>query len=493
MRLINNLKLHFENPFRLDLRTLALFRILLGLLLIFDILSRLGSFGIFYTESGLIPLELTPYKTRTLWSVFFLSTNEYYIFGVFVWGLLSAICFTIGYRTKLAGIFCWIFICSIQYRAWFLLCGGDLLIRILFFVGIFLPLDQYFSVTKKSIQEKTVFNFVIVLYFIQLCFIYYTAAMGRDHHSWWIDATAISDVLKHKPSASYFAQFILFFPLILKFLTRWTMLIEFFFPFIMFIPFNTQKIKLISALTMMLLHFGILTFMNIGLFPYASMLSWLILLPSSFWEFKYMMIFEKWLSSLFSIKIERIIFPEIVNKALRVISTLVITLTLILTLRGVARPLKVNNLITVVKAVLHMEPYKSIGNVLAFSERWTLFSGVPLDHDKWISIVAFFPIDKEIGEFYNVLQEESFHHTMPTDWRKMYPTFRHWYYFRNIMGFSKRKKKYHPHLTRYYCNNVVRNGRKPKNIGIFIRAKKYGPKESHIYRRALAQRECSKK
>ena len=41
--------------FGLDLRALALFRILLGVILLVDLAARVGDIGVFYTDSGVLP------------------------------------------------------------------------------------------------------------------------------------------------------------------------------------------------------------------------------------------------------------------------------------------------------------------------------------------------------------------------------------------------------------------------------------------------------
>ena len=121
-----------SNVFSIDLRSLALFRVCLGLLLLFDLIFRGFDLVDFYTDSGVLPRALA-LKFLNLGEMSFhmmSGTKEvqailFIINGIFIIQLL------LGYKTRLATLLCYIFFISLDYRNYYqTFDGGDSLVRV---------------------------------------------------------------------------------------------------------------------------------------------------------------------------------------------------------------------------------------------------------------------------------------------------------------------------------------------------------------------------
>jgi hypothetical protein len=70
----------------------------------------------------------------------------------------------------------------------------------------------------------------------------------------------------------------------MQFMTYSTWCLEFFGPFLLFIPFKTQWFRLLAMVSFIGLHMGIFLTMAIGFFPWTCMAAWLMVMPSMVWD-----------------------------------------------------------------------------------------------------------------------------------------------------------------------------------------------------------------
>jgi len=118
--------------FGFDLRSLALFRIALALVVLVD-LSPLGS---------LSKVSASPFY----WSIFALSDSVLVQSILFIVAIAIALLLLIGYHTRLATIATWALIVSLHHRNPLLLFAADDVIRAVLFWAMFLPLGACYSV-----------------------------------------------------------------------------------------------------------------------------------------------------------------------------------------------------------------------------------------------------------------------------------------------------------------------------------------------------------
>ena len=140
------------NWFRVDLRTLGIFRFILGFVCFIDICRRFKYIEVFYSNYGVAPnffmSEMTSKysaKAFTLLSSFG-TVNEVTIF--FYIGAVFSFFFMIGYKTKLSHIITIITVLSIHNRLIILENGGDMVVNSFLIWSVFMPLGKRFSMDR---------------------------------------------------------------------------------------------------------------------------------------------------------------------------------------------------------------------------------------------------------------------------------------------------------------------------------------------------------
>ena len=118
----------------IDLRSLAVLRIGLGVLILADLMIRGGDLGVWMADEGVFPREtIIDWVGSDRWSLYFVS-------GSWVWALLlhglagaAAVALILGFRTRWATLLSFILLASLHNRAPMVLQGGDNLLLLLIF------------------------------------------------------------------------------------------------------------------------------------------------------------------------------------------------------------------------------------------------------------------------------------------------------------------------------------------------------------------------
>jgi hypothetical protein len=276
--------------FGADLRSLALFRVILALLVLADLVNRATDLRQHYTDAGVLPRTVLIQDVLSPWSFSLNLMNGQLFFQVllFAAAALAALGMLVGYRTRLCTIVLWVLLLSIQWRN--PLVGGSdgPLLRLLLFWGMFLPLGAYWSVDRaKGAVARLSVRFLSVAtfgLFVQIALVYWFTALLKSGPEWRVDGTAIYYALSIDQIATPIGHYLLNYPDLLKMLTFATFGLEAFGPLLLFCPFFTGPVRTGAVLAFMSLHFGIWLTMDIGIFPWISAFSMVCFLPPWFWQ-----------------------------------------------------------------------------------------------------------------------------------------------------------------------------------------------------------------
>ena len=133
--------------FGVDLRTLALFRVLLGGYLLVDLASRARDFAAHYTDFGVMPRDIAAtYLSPSAVSLHLLTSSPAFTSLLFAIAALFALLLILGWRTRTVTIISWALLLSLQNRNTVILSGEDNLALLLLFWAMFLPLGARFSI-----------------------------------------------------------------------------------------------------------------------------------------------------------------------------------------------------------------------------------------------------------------------------------------------------------------------------------------------------------
>lgn len=295
--------------FSIDLRALAAFRIVMGFLLFFDLLERLLHVRVYYTDLGILPREALEeiYGSSMRWtSLHFYTGGSVYLQATML--LISmglAIAFAIGYRTRLVTFLSWILFVSLNRRMPSMCTGADDVLRLMLFWSFFLPLGARWSedelrgnrtdnasltnktnltrTTANSDESMRFFSMGTVAILLQVCYIYLFTAILKMHPD-WLGGEAIRYAMEldihTRPLGTWVGQQ----RAVARVLTYATLFAEGFVPLIALSPYWNSLGRIFAILSMWSLHLGIIVCMDIGLFPYVSMMIWILFIPTEAWD-----------------------------------------------------------------------------------------------------------------------------------------------------------------------------------------------------------------
>lgn len=208
-----NLRLRLARTFGCTYDALALFRISLGLLLTCELVLRFRFLHPFYSDEGTLPLRLLIPRVDELYQTVCLHCH----FGE-LWQqqillaaqTLFAALFAIGYQTRLMSVLSWYLYTSLILRNTWLYFILDRYFYYLLFYAMFLPLDERWSVSKKSTNTNAIFvNSATVGLKLLVLWIYLDAGIGKyvdPKQGWTYNAQplpALDTYTRHTVPAQY--------------------------------------------------------------------------------------------------------------------------------------------------------------------------------------------------------------------------------------------------------------------------------------------------
>jgi hypothetical protein len=276
----------FRALFAIDVRSLALFRIGLALLLLADLTARSTDLIAHYTDAGVLPRRALPNNWSSL---HLLNGSPWFQAVLFLAAGLLAVLLLLGFHTRLATFGSWVMLASLQARNRFLIDGGDALLRLLLFWSMFLPLGACWSLDarRSSFPRNPAGSIASVAtagLLLQICFVYWFGAALKSDPAWWREGTAIGYVLCNDHWATPLGRSLLAYPELLKVLTFATLALEVVAPALAFAPLFTGPIRITVVLVFLLFHAALGLCMELGLFPYVCGVAWLVFIPAGFWD-----------------------------------------------------------------------------------------------------------------------------------------------------------------------------------------------------------------
>ena len=274
----------------LDKRSLAVFRMGLGLVLLVDLLKRARDLAAHYSDVGAVPRQvLLDWRGDDAgWSFHLLSGSTMAQAVLFTVAAGFAVAMLLGYRTQLATVFSWLFLCSLHGRNPAVLHGGDNLLRVLLFWAMFVPLAEVWALDARRRAERwqpLAVSVGTLALGLQLCFLYWFAGWLKWDPAWTRDGIAVYQALSLDQLVTPWGHFLLRFPRLLTWATWGTLVLEFLGPFLVFIPWRTAFFRTLAVGLFVSFHLlGLGLALNLGIFPWVCAIAWTIFLPAAFWD-----------------------------------------------------------------------------------------------------------------------------------------------------------------------------------------------------------------
>ena len=414
--------------FGADLRSLALLRIAVAIILLLDLCQRADDLEAHYSDFGLAPRSLVIENMSSRWfaSFHFLSGVWQVQGALFVVAAFLALALLIGYRTRFATIGCWAFLISLNVRNPYILQGGDVLLRVVLFWAMFLPWGAFFSLDRAPLSStsqipKCVVTWGTVAFAAQIVAVYWFSVLAKTGSEWWRDGSAIYYALSIDYMVTPLGHWLLQLPPVVVQLATWSVLgYEIIGPALLFCPWFTGPMRTLAVLGFVVLHCGFLVTLLVGIFPLIGIASILFFLPSWFWDRLLPRLVARFeLSSMRS-------WGETVWHAIAE-NRLLKHQTSVSTIEERRLRLQLSSGASVLAAILMIymlawnvtnlpySPFKfsdrvrSVGNLVGLDQLWEMFAPFPAKDDGWYVIP---------GTLNNGRQVNLFRDGVEIDWRK---------------------------------------------------------------------------
>ncbi len=262
----------------IDFRSLRLFRVGLALLILGDLLARSVDLDAFYTDAGVLP--------RSLLKIPSLRFSFHALVGgrrgeevLFLAGAAFALLLLFGVWPRMAALASWLFLASLDARNPLVLNHGDELLRIFLFWSIFVPLAPCQRPSRGGAGKRHLSVFTAALV-IQVCIVYFFGALLKTDRSWSVTGTAIHSALGLEQLSTGFGRALLSRPGLLRIATLLVYYLELLGPMLIFVPWRNRRIREAAIVAFVAMHLAIAATMSLGLFPWVSILGWVLILPS---------------------------------------------------------------------------------------------------------------------------------------------------------------------------------------------------------------------
>ena len=270
---------------RIDARSLAVFRMIAGALIVADLLLRARNFSFYYTDDGAVPRSLAMAVTRdNTFSIYHFTTDPTIIALLFVVQGLIAVQLIVGYRTRLATILAFLFVVSLDHHNPFVLSYADTLFRLLLFWAIFLPLGERWSIDAVHADtppRESVANLASTAILLQMVYMYFVNGLHKTGSTLWLSGEATVLIFGLDDTTFLLGDFMRNFPTLLEYGgLLWFYLL-----------LGSVLLVLLPGRPRMLLvgllfggHAAFAITVRIGAFPYVAIAGLVLFLQAQFWK-----------------------------------------------------------------------------------------------------------------------------------------------------------------------------------------------------------------
>jgi hypothetical protein len=272
----------------LDSRSLALFRVVLGIIILLDLfLNKIPYIDYFYYNSGVYTkdilekaIQIDNFRKIQKLSLLFYITSTPHINGFFYLTVVLFIPYILGYKARIFGLLGWICLLSIHLRNPYVVSGPDQLIITFLTWSLLLPIEN--SIFNKT-NNKCVRSISSLGIIVQIAVIYFFNASLKNGIS-WKEGNAIRYALLEDSWIKPTAKILIRNPEVCTILNYATIYMEYGIALFLILSLYKSHLRYYSIALLIFLHTGIFILFDLGLFPLVSLCITLVLLPSSFWD-----------------------------------------------------------------------------------------------------------------------------------------------------------------------------------------------------------------
>lgn len=282
-----SLRRQATQTFTLDARSLAAYRIGLGLLLLADCLLRRRDFGLMLTPDGVMPpgLVRTYLGHPAQWSVALFHDSAWWNGGVLAAEGFAGLFLMLGLFTRPATLVGWIAVVSLIRRTLPAANSGDIWLACQLLWAAFLPLGTRWSLDSRRAAvppaPTNAVSIATVAAVLQLVAVYLGAGLAKCNPTWFT-GEAVRRGLSVHDHGTTLGMVIGSNPWITRPLQWIVPIAEIVLPLVLLaIPSARVRFGIVGLA--IAFHAGIWALMSVGLFAAVGLVAWLPLIPASAW------------------------------------------------------------------------------------------------------------------------------------------------------------------------------------------------------------------
>lgn len=256
---------------RLDARSISLFRIALGVTSLVDLGTRAVDLQAHYSDAGILPRAMLP---SSLFPHFW-SGSSAWQGALFALAALASLALIAGWKSRWMAGALTLLLWSLHARNPQVLFAGDVLLRWLFLVALTLPLHGAWSVDKTPARDRA--GLPALLPLAVLAAVYGVGGLLKSGA--WHSGEALAMALRIQHYAGPLAPWLLEHPALCRGLTAFTLLAELATPVLLFVP--RWRLRVALAAFWILAHGAFSMGLRVGIFPLVAWSAWLLLLPGA--------------------------------------------------------------------------------------------------------------------------------------------------------------------------------------------------------------------
>ncbi len=281
-----SLQRHLRAIATVDLRALALARIVMGLALLIDWTERVESRAALYAPDGILPIASHPWH-GTLQAAFSPALWTDASWWMPMWLALAGVAYlllALGAFPRVTTVVAWVCVCVVRDRNPLVGFGFDTVATLTLFSFMFLPVGARFGVHARRIAAKldgatAVVSPAVLIHVAAFAAMYGFTALLKAAHAPWRDGSALVIILGADQTARAFGRFMLDFPLLLQLGTWGTLVVESFMALAVLTAHGYARVA--AVLCALALHAGIQAMIPIGVFGLGSIAQAIAFTPSS--------------------------------------------------------------------------------------------------------------------------------------------------------------------------------------------------------------------
>jgi len=283
----------------IDPRSVGLFRVVLGIVLLLHFSDRWSSSDDFYSPTGVLPANLVSSSHEIPRFPTALTVIERHSLGMTVFFAVALCAFaalTLGLFTRWSALLSLVAFSSLAHRNPYVLIGGDYVLGSMLLWMQVLPIGDRFSLDvylrSRNGRERPDAgsmsrprpSIAALGVFLQLGLIYLASAWQKTGSTWWQDGTALSHVLGMQRFLHPGAEFLGRLPEPwLAFLTRAVLVFEYLVLPLILLPMARPWLRRAALLGLAALHLGIASVLDAGVFSITMLACLPLLLSSQDW------------------------------------------------------------------------------------------------------------------------------------------------------------------------------------------------------------------